>query len=482
VSFSEPSVAHLIMGAFVPVVFSMNVWGPGRDDEAREFVLRQPTPGRSDLYPPDLFVVDPQGELLGRLPFDASADETLVFLKDVLRRHPDLAPAQGPDAFDLPPPTLPGEIALAALRQRFESGDKAALVGELEGWIATYAEELPESAALARVLLGGARYHADDLEGANAAWDEVLRLHPHSPLRHRAYYNRVEQGSFPSVPHPDVIDHAPPPLVQRGVIVPDAQVRERNLAAVREEARYLPLSDGLPFVRVPAGTFTMGGTPAVQLRELPVRRVTLTRPFLLSAWPITRRVWSRFRPDDVPEAERDGVAGELPMVGISWTDVRDFCEFLSRIDGRRYRLPSEAEWEYAARGGLEEKMYPWGDEAADAGRCNFLNPRPVPVACYPANGYGLFDMVGNNFEWVADFYLKDAYALTPSDVVDPSGPSADEALERSPDRSHSRVARGGGWMSNEMSKINCRNSWRLGWPEFQRHGNIGARIVADVEE
>ena len=480
-SFSEPAVAHLITGAFVPVVFSMNVWGPGRDDEAREFVLRQPTPGRSDLYPPDLFVIDPDGVLLGRLPFDASAAETLDFLKDILRRHPRLAPPQGPDAFDLPPPTLPGEIALAELRRRFEQGEKAALVGELEEWIDRFAAELPESAALARVLLGGARYHADDLAGANAAWEEVLRLHPHSPLRHRAYYNRVEQGSYPSVPHPDVIGHHPPSIVQRGIIVPDEARRRDNVAAVRTDPRYLALSEGLPFVRIPAGTFTMGGTPAVQLRELPVRRVTLTRSYLLSAWPITRRVWSRFRPADVPEEERDGLAGELPMIGISWIDVRDFCAFLGQRDGRRYRLPSEAEWEYAARGGLEAKMYPWGDEPADAGRCNFLNPRPVPVACYPANGYGLFDMVGNNFEWTADYYLKDAYALTAAAVVDPPGPDAVEALERSPDKSHSRVVRGGGWMSNEMSKINCRNSWRLGWPEVFHDGNIGARIVAEED-
>src|ERR1043166_7334097 len=113
----------------------MHLCGPGRDDDGREFVLRHPAPGHSDLYPPDLFVVDPEGGLLGRLPFDATAHETVEFLKDVLRRRPDLAPASGPDAFDLPPPTLPAEIALADLQRRYEQGDKADLVGELEGWL-----------------------------------------------------------------------------------------------------------------------------------------------------------------------------------------------------------------------------------------------------------------------------------------------------------------------------------------------------------
>jgi formylglycine-generating enzyme required for sulfatase activity len=471
----------LIGGAFIPVVFSMNLWGCGRDDEGREFVLRHPAPGRSDLYPPDLFVVDPEGELLGRLPFDASADETIGFLKDILRRRPDLAPPEGPNAFDLPPPELPGEVALADLQRRYDEGDKAVLVGELEAWLDEYADELPESAALARVLLGGARYHADDFAGADAAWESVIRLHPENPLRHRAYYNRIEQGSFPSIPHDDVMNHPIPSIARRGIVVPDPAVRERNLTLVESDPRYLLVSADLPFVRVPAGTFTMGGTPAVQVRELPVRRVTLTRPFLMSAWPVTRRLWSRFRPEDVPEDERGGLAAELPMVGISWTDAEGFCRFLSQRDGRQYRLPTEAEWEYAARGGLEGKMYPWGDETATPDRCNYLNRRPVPVACYPANGYGLFDMVGNNFEWTADFYLKDTYARTPAEVTDPTGPDEAQAEELSPDKARTRVVRGGGWMSNEMSKINCRNSWRLGWPEVFHHGNIGVRVVADAE-
>src|SRR5262249_42346046 len=148
---------------------SMHLEGPGRDDDGREFVLRHPARGRSDLYPPDLFVVDPDGAYLGRLAFDATADETIEFLKDILRRRPDLAPPGGPDAFDLPPPSLPGELALADLQRRYERSDKAALVAELETWLEAYADDLPQSAALARVLLGGARYHADDLAGADAA-------------------------------------------------------------------------------------------------------------------------------------------------------------------------------------------------------------------------------------------------------------------------------------------------------------------------
>ena len=480
-SFSDPAVAHLIGNAFVPVAFSMNLWGPGRDDEARTFVMQHPANGLSDLYPQDLFVVDPEGALLGRLRFDADPAETLAFLKDILRQRPDLAPAEGPDAYDLPAPTLPGELALDELQRRYDQGDRAALVAKLEAWLDQYEETLPQSAVLARVLLGGARYHAGDFDGADAAWGEVIQLYPDSPLRHRAYYNRVEQGSFPSVPHPDVAGRKPPPISRRGIIVPNAAVRERNMADVESNRRYQMSSPGLPFVLIAPGTFTMGGTPAVQARELPVRRVTLTRPYLIAAWPVTNRVWSRFRPGDVLEGDETGLAGDLPIVGVSWDDAQEFCGFLSRQEGRKYRLPTEAEWEFAARGGLDSKMFPWGDEPATPEKCNYVNPRPVPVGCYPPNGYGLFDMVGNNFEWTGDFYLKDAFARTASEVTDPAGPTAEDVAAYSPDGARARVVRSGGWMSNEMSKVNCHTSWRLGWPEDFNWGNIGFRLVTEVD-
>src|SRR4029077_10517586 len=173
-----------------------------------------------------------------------------------------------------------------------------------------------------------------------------------------------------------------------------------------------------------------------------------------SAWPVTRAVWRRFRPDDYPGDEGSGLAGGLPAGQHSWIEMAEFSEFLSRQSGRTFRLPTEAEWEYAARGGLVEKAHPWGDEPPTPERCNYLHTRPVPVACYPSNGYGLFDCVGNNFEWVSDFYLKDAYAKTSAEVTAPLGPTIAEV--ESSGLEACRVVRGGGWLGNPMRLINCR--------------------------
>jgi formylglycine-generating enzyme required for sulfatase activity len=319
------------------------------------------------------------------------------------------------------------------------------------------------------------------MEGARAAWRSVLELYQDHALRHRAKYNLIEPGAFPSLPLPETVGARRPSVVEAGIVEPDREGRRGNLERVQADPRYLKWRPELPFVRIEAGTFTMGGSPAVQARELPNRRVTISKPFLISAWPITRGLWSRFRPDTFPGKESEGLAAELPAVHLSWVDIVEFCAWLSKADGRTYRLPTEAEWEYAARGGLEGKSHPWGDEYPNPTRCNYVNLHPVPVASYAPNGYGLFDCVGNNFEWCADYYAKDAYARTAAEVVDPVGPTEDVAIALSPTGDAGRVARGGGWLGNEMCLINCRNSWRIGWPEQFTWCNLGARLVVDVD-
>jgi formylglycine-generating enzyme required for sulfatase activity len=111
---------------------------------------------------------------------------------------------------------------------------------------------------------------------------------------------------------------------------------------------------------------------------------------------------------------------------ISHADALAFCEYLSQRDGMCYRLPTEAEWEYAARGGIEGAPHPWGFEPADSTRGNFEHSSGVPVANYPPNNFGLFEMVGNFREWTSDIFVDDAYAKTPPLVTDPHVTQSDD--------------------------------------------------------
>ncbi len=417
----------MIATAFVPVRFSLMLSGPGSDDAGRRLVVETRPPGMAAIRPPDLLVLDPDAQLIARLPFDASAEETLDLLRRVLAARPDLAPPRDPladAAYDLDDPR---QARLAELEARWESGERASLAPALEEWLARNGETWPHGTAVALNLLGAARYHGGDFAGADRAWEQVVERHAAHPLSHRARYNRLDARSWPLRPSPDLQGARHPWIgIDRPVIVPDEAARDARMAAVARDPRYRKLpASGLVLVRIPAGSFTMGASDPKFPRERPLRQVTLSRPFWMAAWPVTRGLWRRFRPGDAP-APLDLRADDLPMAEVSRQDALACVDFLCELDGHRYRLPTEAEWEYAARGGLTGKAHPWGDEPPEPRLCNFDLPQPVPVASYPANGYGLFEMVGNTQEWVADAFAEDAYSRTPAEVVDPVVNEGDE--------------------------------------------------------
>jgi formylglycine-generating enzyme required for sulfatase activity len=156
-----------------------------------------------------------------------------------------------------------------------------------------------------------------------------------------------------------------------------------------------------------------------------------------------------------------------PVVNISWEMAKTYCEW------RGARLPTEAEWEKAARGGLEGQLYPWGNEnpVCDAGARNgaqFKNCQddlPIRVGLFAANDYQLYDMAGNVWEWVGDWYQADYYSQVASNISNPQGPSSGER----------RVVRGGSWADANITLAN-RGSAPL---ETQDHA-IGFRCVRDV--
>lgn len=102
------------------------------------------------------------------------------------------------------------------------------------------------------------------------------------------------------------------------------------------------------------------------------------------------------------------MTGELPAESISYLEAQQYCKHLSSLTKKKIRLPSEAEWKYAARGGLNEAPHPWGHEPPSPENCNVERRLPCPVASFPPNAFGLFEMIGNIQEWCTDFFRNDA--------------------------------------------------------------------------
>jgi formylglycine-generating enzyme required for sulfatase activity len=152
----------------------------------------------------------------------------------------------------------------------------------------------------------------------------------------------------------------------------------------------------------------------------------------------------------------------VPVILITWADAQAYAEW------RGSRLPTEAEWEYAARGGLIEKKFPSGDYL-DSTMANYYPTRghTLPVGSFAPNGYGLYDMAGNVVEWVSDFYSKDYYLESPSE--NPAGPLYGKQ----------RVIRGGGWRSGKScNSVHFRQCLRPYWVDF----NVGFRCAKDLKD
>lgn len=175
-------------------------------------------------------------------------------------------------------------------------------------------------------------------------------------------------------------------------------------------------------VQIPAGHFFMGNKDDVL--AMPVHKVTL-RAFAISQYEITFDEYEAFAKATerlLPNDHKWG-RGNRPVINVTYTDARAYTEWLSKKTGRKYRLPTEAEWEYAARAG-SLSLYWWGDDDKDAaGRANcrrgcnskfsgLFGSRTAPVGSYPANGFGLYDTAGNVSEWVQDCFAEN-YNLHP---------------------------------------------------------------------
>ena len=200
--------------------------------------------------------------------------------------------------------------------------------------------------------------------------------------------------------------------------------------------------------------------------------------------------WTRGANWKHPEGAGSDIAGKekLPVVHISWFDANAYCRWAGK------RLPTEAEWEFAARGGLQDNIYAWGNENVDSGaaKCNYWQGSfpnnndnkdgfygAAPVKSFAPNGYGLYDMAGNVWEWCADLYNNTYYAQLKKlgVAVNPKGPvksyDPDEPLAKK------RVIRGGSFLCNESYCSGYRVAARMKTSEDSGMEHLGFRCVAD---
>jgi sulfatase modifying factor 1 len=300
-----------------------------------------------------------------------------------------------------------------------------------------------------------------------------------------------------------------------------ATVEGNSSVSKQTPPRSFPVpADAHNFVLIPAGVFTMGDG-LDNIKDAPEHEVNVSG-FYMGTHEVSWHLWREVRDwavlNGYSELSRvgQGKGDTHPVHTVSWYDVVKWCNAASERAGLQpvyyvsqggavyktgttvyidyskqgYRLPSEAEWEKAARGGLNGKRFPWGDTISDKD-ANYNNansscysydvsgqpkgtfhpdfegggrPHTSPVGSYPANGYGLYDMSGNVWEWCNDLYDRSYYSRSPS--IDPEGPALGS----------NRVPRGGSWLSN--SALNCRVANRSSndYPDY-RYNDNGFRLA-----
>jgi formylglycine-generating enzyme required for sulfatase activity len=218
---------------------------------------------------------------------------------------------------------------------------------------------------------------------------------------------------------------------------------------------------GMRMMLVPAGSFIMGSPPGEALRqaEETPHRVRLSRAFRISTKEVTQRQWLALMPQNPSPQPGD----DLPVTSISWTQAREFCVKLSQKEGVTYRLPTEAEWEYACRAGGEARVGEAELEAV-AWYADNSGGTPHPVGLKGPNAWGLHDLLGNVAEWT-----QDAYEPYPrgEEVEDPKGAATGST----------RAVRGGSWRGFRPA---LRCAARASTPESYQLPHVGLRVAQEV--
>ena len=223
-------------------------------------------------------------------------------------------------------------------------------------------------------------------------------------------------------------------------------------------------------VLVPAGRFLMGSEDG-QENERPVHRVSVSA-FWLGACQVTNAEYAAFT--DATGKERPPFWNDpnfnhprQPVVAVSWFEAAQYCQWLRGLHSGSYRLPTEAEWERAARGGIEGQLFPWGDAPPESlpRYAERWKGAPEAVGRVGPNQFGIYDLGTNVHEWCSDWFQADYYALSPE--CDPRGPETGER----------RASRGGSWRHHiKVTRCAARSSIP---PQF-KYADYGFRVASDV--
>jgi formylglycine-generating enzyme required for sulfatase activity len=353
----------------------------------------------------------------------------------------------------------------------------------------SYEEDRFQHGVFMNYVLQGLRGEADGNEDGDVSLGE---LHSFVSVQTKAHVART-WNDFQS---PQLLGHLDGTYWDRQAIAPAATDRStaqsmRDLPAPPGTAlpsnrtRFVTKNIGMEFMLIPPGEFVMG-SPAAEMNHTADEHehvVRITHPFYLGRYEVTQAEYvsvmgrnpswfNASRIDDSQAAGRDTT--RFPVDRISWDDAHEFCRRLSAIEGRTFRLPTEAEWEYACRAGTRTAYYTGGSEP-DLSKAGWYGANLTPagntkkrtnrVGQREPNAFGLFDMHGNVWEWCADWYDTDYYAGSPA--IDPVGPPSGVA----------RVIRGGGWCRGPRL---CRSAYRGKMIPTDRNNLSGFRVCSST--
>ena len=246
------------------------------------------------------------------------------------------------------------------------------------------------------------------------------------------------------------------------------QQREEEIVQVKATIKTVDFTNGvtMKFALISAGQFIMDDPSDEEDKNSdagPTRMVRISKPFHMSVYEVTQEQYEKIMNRNPSRFK----GPRRPVETVSWRDAQSFCRKLSNIDGRRYRLATEAEWEHACRAGTTTAYY-WGDDFGDRYAWAITNSKAATheVGTRLPNAWGLYDMAGNVAEWCEDWYGQ--YDPNSAEQVDPKGPS----------KGVYRILRGGSWGHTRASCQSAHRNWHT--PDHI-YDDCGIRIVLDLE-